>query len=630
MTTCSGTILHVDDDERTRWLLSQVLQHEGYRVLEASNGSEALLQVAAQPDLVILDIHLPDMDGYEVCQKIKATPTTASIPVLHLSGHLVGAEDRAHGLDVGADAYLTKPVEPSELIATVRALLRNHQAEEAARAAAREWQTTFDAIRDSVALIDREGRIQRCNRALAECLGQPAEQTVGQLYRDVLPESLRSALRPLLDRCRHIDRGESQEVQAGDRCFVVTVDPVRDDHGPALGTVWVLVDVTERTRLETQLRQAQKMEAVGRLAGGIAHDFNNLLTAILGYCDLLTEGMAVEDPMRPLVQEIDKAGQRAGSLTNQLLAFSRKQVVAPRVLDLNQVVGETAKMLRRLIGEDITLTTVFDPSALLIKADPSQVQQVLLNLAVNARDALPSGGHLGIQTRCVTLDASGPRHGLDLPSGAYVLLEVTDSGCGMTEEVRAHLFEPFFTTKGPGRGTGLGLSTVYGIVKQSGGDIVVDSHPGHGTRFRIYLPRVAVGTPEPAAATAQAPRGSETVLIVEDEEQVRAVVQTILRRHGYHVLVALDGDEALRLSAKHAETIDLVITDVVMPQLSGPDLARQLLQSRPRMRVLFMSGYTGSALLPPHVQAAGTAFLQKPFTSEALLRQVRAVLDRAP
>jgi PAS domain S-box-containing protein len=629
MTTVTGTILHVDDDERTRYLLSQVLQHEGFRVLEAATGSDALVQVAAQPDLIILDVHLPDMDGYQVCQKIKASPTTATIPVLHLSGHLVGAEDKARGLDVGADAYLTKPVEPSELIATVRALLRNHQAEEAARAAAREWQTTFDAIHDSVALLDRDGRVQRCNRSLASLLGRPPEQTVGQLYRDALPEPLRATLRPLLERVDRIDHGQSEEIDTGERHFLVTVDPVREEQGPVHGSVWVLMDITQRTRLETQLRQAQKMEAIGRLAGGIAHDFNNLLTAILGYCDMLQDGMGREDPLRGLVQEIDRAGQRAGGLTNQLLAFSRKQIVAPRVLDLNQLVAETAKMLRRLIGEDIILSTVVDPEPTLVKADPGQLQQVLLNLAVNSRDALPRGGRLAIQTRCVSVDANGPRLGLDLAAGSYVLLDVADSGCGMTEEVRAHLFEPFFTTKGPGHGTGLGLSTVYGIVKQSGGDIDVDSQPGHGTRFRIYLPRVQSETSEPLAQVlSRALRGSETILLVEDERQVRDVVNTVLRRQGYQVLEATDGAEALRMAEGHTAPINLLITDVVMPQLSGPDLARRLLQARPQLRVLYMSGYTGSALLPPDVQAKGTAFLQKPFTSEVLLRQVRAVLDR--
>jgi two-component system cell cycle sensor histidine kinase/response regulator CckA len=389
-----------------------------------------------------------------------------------------------------------------------------------------------------------------------------------------------------------------------------------------------VVQRRERSQLEEQLRQAQKMEAIGRLAGGIAHDFNNLLTAILGYSQLLLDSVHDQPALRADVEEIKKAGERAGSLTRQLLAFSRKQILEPKILDLNEVVSDVENMLRRIIGEDVRFSTHLAASLGRIKADPGQIQQVLINLAVNARDAMPRGGTLTIGTANTTL----PPEFVGVQAGphadAYVSLTVTDSGCGMSPGVRAQIFEPFFTTKGPGKGTGLGLSTVYGIVAQSSGYVEVDTAPDRGTAFTVYLPVVDEAiecidsTPlDPAVVT-----GTDTILFVDDEPGIRELARRVLEKHGYRVLDARDTASALQASRQHAGPIDLLITDIVMPGTNGPELAQWIVASRPGVQVLYISGYshlsTGVGSMSAH-----TALLQKPFTPEQLVRKVRERLN---
>jgi signal transduction histidine kinase len=389
-------------------------------------------------------------------------------------------------------------------------------------------------------------------------------------------------------------------------------------------------DITQRKSLEAQLRQAQKMEAVGLLAGGVAHDFNNLLTVILGSADLLLDTLGRDRPERGEAEEIRKAGLRAADLTRQLLAFSRQQVLAPQVLDLNEVVATMDKILRRVIGEDIDLRTVPSRDLRAVRADPGQLEQVVVNLAVNARDAMPTGGTLTIETANVELDEAYAReHAAVLKPGHYVMLAVSDTGVGMDAETQARIFEPFFTTKPKGKGTGLGLATVYGIVKQSGGYIWVYSEPGHGTSFKVYLPHVT----EAAGPVGQSPvppvsvRGSETVLLVEDEEMVRNLVQKVLRANGYTVIVAASGSEAEQVAAQHAGRIHLLMTDVVLPGLNGRQVAQFLSAVRPGIRVLYLSGYTNDAIVHHGVLEPDVAFLQKPFTPAVLGRKVREVLD---
>ncbi|MDP9267191.1 MAG: PAS domain S-box protein [Acidobacteriota bacterium] len=390
-------------------------------------------------------------------------------------------------------------------------------------------------------------------------------------------------------------------------------------------------DVTERQGLEEQLRQSQKMEAVGRLAGGVAHDFNNLLTVIKGYSELMLDQLSPADPMRAEVEEVERAADRAAALTRQLLAFSRQQVLAPKVIDLNAVVSNMDKLLKRLLGEDIDLFAVLDQKIGSVRADPGQIEQVIMNLAVNARDAMPKGGKLTVETVNVTLDEGYAREHATVKPGNYVMLAVSDSGVGMDQVTLSHVFEPFFTTKESGKGTGLGLSTVYGIVKQSGGYIWAYSEIGIGTSFKVYLPRVDAAAEIIRPAIAADPhRGHETVLLVEDEDGVRALIRQVLHRSGYTVLQAREGGEALLLCERHDGKIALLLTDVVLTQMSGTELAQRLLGIRPEMRVLYMSGYTDEAIVHHGVLTAGSSFLQKPFTNESLARKVREVIDAPP
>lgn len=412
--------------------------------------------------------------------------------------------------------------------------------------------------------------------------------------------------------------------------------PVTNAHGLIVGTMDLYLDVTGNKSLEAQFRQSQKMEAVGQLAGGVAHDFNNLLSIILGYSELVYSKLADGDPGREPMKQIRNAANRAAGLTRQLLAFGRKQILAPIVLDLNARVAELDQMLRRLIGEDIELKTVLEPDLGRVKADPGQIEQVVMNLVVNARDAMPTGGVLTIETSNAVLTTLQGREHEELAPGPYTLLTVSDTGCGMAEAMKAHIFEPFFTTKEIGKGTGLGLATVFGIVKQSGGFIDVESVPGSGSTFRMYFPQVRESTVHKRAAPrasdhglARLPQGVETVLLAEDEDGMRELAHLVLEAGGYKVLSARDGAEAVQLSQAHADVIHLLLTDVVMPKMSGRQLSDILMLTRPHMKVLYMSGHTDDAIMRHGIRDAGANFLPKPFTPVALVKKVREVLDSA-
>jgi PAS domain S-box-containing protein len=487
---------------------------------------------------------------------------------------------------------------------------------------------------EAILMTDPEGTISYVNPAFERVTGYSRSEVIGQNPRllhsgkhdRVFYETLWATLR----------RGEVWSGRFTNRRKDGTlyeaeavISPVRDVAGRVVNYVAVQRDVTRERQLEEQVRQSQKIEAVGRLAGGVAHDFNNLLTIIGGYCDLMLERLDPEDPSRGNVAEIKKAADRAASLTRQLLAFSRRQVLAPQVLDLNAVVANVHKMLRRLIGEDIDLVMKPAPDLGRVRVDPGQIEQVLLNLVVNARDAMPQGGKITIETANVELDQSYTGGHFVLTEGPYVMLAVSDTGCGMDAETQSHIFEPFFTTKEQGKGTGLGLAMVYGIVKQSGGYIWVYSEVGRGTTFKIYLPLVGE-SPAPERQIRGFQKhvgGAETVLLVEDETPVRAFVRGILESAGYTVLEAPNGEEALEISRKHNERIHLLVTDVVMPRMSGPELAQQLAPLRREMRVLYMSGYADDAIVHHGVSDSSAAFLQKPFTPDSLTRKIREVLD---
>jgi signal transduction histidine kinase len=385
----------------------------------------------------------------------------------------------------------------------------------------------------------------------------------------------------------------------------------------------------ERNRLEEQFRQSQKMEAVGRLAGGVAHDFNNLLTVITGYSDMLLAGTDLKPPHRTALEEIRRSAERGGALTHQLLAFSRRQPLEARLVRINELILQIEKLLRRLIGEDIELVTIPAASQDVVEADPGRLEQVIMNLVVNARDAMPDGGKLTIETGVAHLSEVFSAKQLGVSPGRYVVISISDTGIGMDEATQSHMFEPFFTTKNPGRGTGLGLATAYGIIRQSGGAIQITSQLGEGTTVRIYLPPAATKAPaveEGARATARL-TGKETILLVEDEARVRKLIVDVLTARGYQVLEATRGEEAIRLCKAHAGTIDMAVVDVVMPEINGPDLVRQLLPIEPEMLVLYISGYTDEAIVHHGIPESGAAFLQKPFLPDALSRKVREILD---
>jgi PAS domain S-box-containing protein len=412
------------------------------------------------------------------------------------------------------------------------------------------------------------------------------------------------------------------------RSLEAHVQPMRDSEGEVIGVIGVALDITDRKQLADQLRQSQKMLAIGQLAGGVAHDFNNLLMVVKGHAEMLLGRLPEASRLRNNAEQIDKATDRAASLTRQLLAFSRMQVLRPRVLDLNEVVGGMTKMFSRVIGEDIEM--VFVPGAKLgrVKADPGQIEQVLLNLVVNARDAMAEGGRVTIETSNVYLDRDYSAKHHNLQPGPWVMLTVSDTGCGMDAETQSRIFEPFFTTKAQGKGTGLGLATVYGVVKQSGGFIYVYSEVGHGTTFKVYLPQVTADVEKEAAEKPAAPaRGSETVLFVEDEESVRELVRDYLSGTGYKVLEAVDGAQALEIAAAHKGSIEILVTDVVMPRLSGRELASRLIAQRPNIRVLYISGYTDDSIFRNGVLEGDAAYLQKPFNLKTIAQRIRDVLD---
>lgn len=505
-------------------------------------------------------------------------------------------------------------------------------AEEALKESEQRFRTMFEAAAVGIALVAPDETVIEVNPALLDMLGQPREQLVGQPIWDVMHEDdsaqAIAAFREILSGGEDRLHAEVQLRKYGARLWThAVVSAVSDQDGRRRFGLAMFENITEQKELAERLRQAQKLEAIGRLAGGIAHDFNNLLTTINGVADLVLSDLDGEDVLREDIEQILHAGQRAASLTQQLLAFSRRQMLQPRVLDLNTAVTEMGSMLRRLIGEDVRLTLQLDSAVEPIRADPGQIGQVILNLVVNARDAMLQGGELKIETSEVILDESvAGRYGTS--PGAYVMLTVTDTGHGMDEATQCQIFEPFFTTKEVGKGTGLGLATVYGIVTQSGGGIDVESEPGTGTTFRIVLPAVQdAEVVAEAPATLSLPRGTETLLLVEDEDGVRALVARVLRQTGYTVIESRDGSEAIQLVHSYIGRIHGVVTDVVMPNMSGPQLIDQLARLRPGLRVLYMSGYAREEIDQQGLSTGSIGFVQKPMSPRALATAVRGVLD---
>jgi two-component system, cell cycle sensor histidine kinase and response regulator CckA len=684
-------ILVVEDSPTQAQSLALLLESEGFSVDLARDGNAGVAACkSTHVDVVLSDVVMPGIDGYELCRQIKTHPETSGVPVILLTS-LADPMDIVRGLECGADNFIRKPYDASYLISRVRRLIENQAQrgsrkltmgvdvlimgrkftvnsekeqmldllistfEEVLRSREREYETrlreetvreshrflqsTLDALSAQIAIVDSTGTVMAVNapwRRFAAAFPWP-ESGVGQKYIALWEQAFASDL----DDAQRILDGMGS-VLDGQTAFFAADYPTRiakaagwfsvevtrfNDRGAALVAI-EQQDISARKQLEHQFQQSQKMEAIGQLAGGVAHDFNNLLTVIGGYAEMLIDVLPPDDARRSDVAEIIRAADTASALTRQLLAFSRRQVSQPRVLEINHVVADLDNMLRRLIGEDIAYATVLNHDVGRVFADPSQIQQILMNLAVNARDAMPKGGKLTIATANAFLDAAYAAAHAGVVPGRYVMLAVTDSGSGMDPETQERIFEPFFTTKGAGKGTGLGLSTVYGIVQQSNGHIWVYSELGLGTTFKVYLPRNDAQPAEEAkrgASGSVRPR-SQTVLVVEDNDAVRVMLVRILRGAGYHVLEADEPGRAREICAQHPG-INVLLSDVVMPNMNGIELVGELRKTRPEMRAVLMSGYSGAAMTSHGQLPADVAFLEKPFTPDSVLAKIRSVLD---
>jgi len=535
-----------------------------------------------------------------------------------------------------AEMKIKMAKENAELVAAKKELQIIAEREQAAEALRRSQARTRRLVESNIIGIatgDLNGKLIDVNDAFLKMLGFTRKEFLsGQMRWDTLtPPEYHQSDHLAVEKLTSTGMAPPWEKEFlrkdGTRVSVLIGVATLESESGEIEAISFVLDISDRKRLEQQLRQAQKMEAVGQLAGGIAHDFNNLLAVIIGYGEIIEERLDESDPLSTKAGQITAAGKRAAALTRQLLAFSRQQVLEPKILDLNTVVADTTRMLQRLIGEDVELVTIAGPALGRVKADRGQIEQVIMNLAVNGRDAMPQGGKLMISTANAVMDEVYVRQHPGAVAGPYVLLTVSDTGCGMDQQTQAHIFEPFFTTKGPGKGTGLGLATVYGVVKQSGGYVSVYSEVGRGTSFKIYLPR----TDEPqlsvsANLATESERGWETILLVEDAQPVRELASELLESNGYKVLQAANGADAVRLAEKYQEPIQLLLSDVVMPGLDGRKLADHMVRTHPGIKVLYMSGFTDDAIVHHGVLDSGVALLEKPFTKASLLRKVREIL----
>jgi two-component system cell cycle sensor histidine kinase/response regulator CckA len=634
-------ILVVDDDRDHAEMVVQFLRlSDAYADSEihiTDSYDAAVTSLTSRSyDVAFFDYWLGARDGLALLRDIRQRGI--GTPVIVLTSR--GAEEVAvEAMKAGAADYLSKThlsVEGLERAIRHALALRagevhREQAEAALRASEERFRALVENSSDALLLIDAEGRITYTPPSSERHLGWKADQLIGRSVFDFLhPDDRESIMARLAEALQRPGDRISAEfrLQHADGTFR-TLEGVGvnwlDD--PSVGAIVINTrDISDRRRLEDQLRQSQKMEAVGQLAGGVAHDFNNLLTAILGYCNLMLDDVAREDPLRGDLEEIRSAGERAAALTRQLLAFSRRQMLQPQVVNINVLVKQIEKLLRRLLSEGVELVTALASELDSVIVDPASVEQILVNLAVNSRDAMPDGGRLTIETSNVELDSLYADTHMTVVPGRYVMVAVGDTGQGMDVETKKRVFEPFFTTKEQGKGIGLGLATVYGIVKQSGGYIWVYSEPAHGTVFKVYLPSAESAAPVEEDPDAARKQGWETVLLVEDEDAVRALAREVLRRHGYVVIEARHGVDALRVAERHPDDIHLLVTDVVMPHLSGRELAERLTAARPKMKVLFMSGYTDHVVMSRAI-TPGSWFLQKPFTPETFAKKVRQVLD---
>ena len=605
---------------------------EGMHSLTANSGNH----------LVLLDLGLPDATGLQTLRRIMPLANDASVVVI------TGTSDEETGIAAlreGAHDYLIKgQVGGEQLRRVLRYALERHKIQSELRAEAerrrlseQRYHLLAETAPMGILLTDSLGKVIDANTAALRMFGYAREELLGASIDILLPERLRSSHHE--HRSHYMKKPSVRQVGIGMDLVAcrkdgtefpveVALGPLVTEEGKAL-VASSIVDITARKKMEAQLHLSQRMEVIGKLAGGVAHDFNNLLGVILGSADAALEKLPPEHPVRGKLEVITQAGSSAADLTRQLLAFSRRQMLQPRVVNLKEVIERTEVLLRRLIGPNIHFTTSLEPSLGQVKVDPGQIEHVLINLVVNARDAMPQGGRLTIEARNVELDDSYQRAHLPVIPGQYVMIAVEDSGCGMTKETQARIFDPFFTTKELGKGTGLGLATVYGIVKQSGGYIWVYSELNKGTIFKLYLKRVdqSAQPAKPDASDTTSLRGSETILLAEDSESLREMAREYLESVGYTVLDAVSGKAALQRANDFEGTIHLLLTDVVMPEMSGPELAVQLKALRPEIRVIFTSGYSDTSIVQKDVIDSAAAFIQKPYRPKALAQRIREVLE---
>jgi len=622
-------ILVVDDDEAGRYAVGRVLRQAGFEVTEAGTGGEALWRLSQErPSLVLLDTRLPDIPGGEVCRRIKSVQESRSTPVLQMSASAVDDNSRVAALDGGADGYITSPIEPAVLIATVRSLLRIGRAEQALQAAAREWQATFDAIRDGVALLDGDCIVRRSNAALRVMLGLEREEIVDRSLDDLFPPGPGDP--PLAD-VLECHRRTNAERTVGERSFSIAIDPLADSGKELRGAVAIVTDITERKLLDQRLRHSQKLESIGLLAGGVAHDFNNLLMGILGNASLALDSLKDTHRTGRLLQDVVRASERAAELTRQLLAYAGKGRFVAGPVDLSKLVDDLVPLIRSSIPRKVELTLKLAPNPPAIYADKTQLEQLAMNLIINAGEAIQGdAGSVTVTTavRQVTIAEMSAFLTDHQKDGEYVALEVRDTGSGMDEETLKRIFDPFFTTKFLGRG--MGLSAALGIVRGHKGALKVTSVPGHGTVFEVLFPvfRAAPVQPQPTASTTLA-QGSGTVLVVDDEPIVRTFLQQALTRAGYEVLLAENGAEALSILSRNVSRISLVLLDLVMPVMSGEEALPHLLTMKPGLLVIVSSGQSQQECSRRLGEPRIAGFLQKPYHSATLSAKVREVMGAA-
>jgi PAS domain S-box-containing protein len=602
------TILNVDDNEGCRYAVTRILEMHDFLVKEATSGADAL-RVARleQPDLVLLDVNLPDLNGFEVCRRLKMEPSTARIPVVHITASYLSPGDMARGLESGSENYLVEPVEPEVLIATVNSILRARRAAESARAMAREWQATFDAISDGVAVVDEAGAIRRCNESMARILGRPSAELlaahVSGLWMQLAAENQPFA-RAMLSHQR-----ETVEFDYEGKRLQVVVDPMFDDIGAPTGAVHIVSDITEKRRLEDQFRESQKFETIGTLAAGVAHDFNNLLTSIMGNASLIVSDLPPGSPDAEKLEDILRSSQRAADLTKQLLAYSGKGRHFLQKVELSTLVRRIRGLIEAAVPKKVNLELDLGKQLARIDADANQIQQLILNLVSNAVEAIgEESGAIAIRT------------GSDGSDTVYI--EVRDDGCGMDEATRSKIFDPFFTTKFTGRG--LGLAAVAGIARGHKAEVRVTSAPGAGSTFRVSFPAAEKLSPPPAVVEGEI---GDIVLVVDDEDVVRRIAQASLEIRGYTVLLARNGLEAIREVRKNAG-IGVVLLDLTMPVMGGEEAIDEILTERPGIKVIVSTGYDHREAIARFSNKPVAGYLQKPYTSRQLAEKVKTVLKK--